>query len=109
MATRDLLGFDTHTHAVTKASRLPHGVTHAAAAAFGCCVYVIGGRGIQPGTPTRRIFAFDPVHRHLQAAGALPAPLSDLGAATQPGRILVFGGRGATATVSTVVELRPRA
>ena len=69
VATRDLLVFDTHTHAVTKASRLPHGVTHAAAAAFGCCVYVIGGRGIQPGTPTRRIFAFDPAHRHLQAAG----------------------------------------
>ena len=75
-------------HAVTKASRLPHGMTHAAAAAFGCCVYVIGGRGIQPGTPTRRIFAFDPCHRHLQrsrpAAGRPVGPRRRDAAAPHP-------------------------
>ena len=107
-ATRNLLAFDTRGGQVTKVSRLPHGTTHAAAAAFGCCVYVIGGRGIQPGTPTRRIFAFDPVHRHLQPGGRLPVALSDIGAVTQRRRILVFGGRGTSATVGTIVQLRPR-
>jgi hypothetical protein len=71
-------------------------------------VYVIGGRGIQPGTPTRRIFTFDPVRRHLESAGRLPQPLSDLGAVTQRGRILVFGGRSATAAVSSIVALTLR-
>jgi hypothetical protein len=108
-ATRDLFAFDTRTRVVRKASRLPRGTTHAAAAAFGCCVYVIGGRGGKPDTPTRRIFAFDPVRHHLEPAGHLPVPLSDLAAVTQRRRILVFGGRSTSGTVSSIVELRPRA
>ena len=80
----------------------------AAAASFGCCVYVLGGKGTKPDSPTRRIFAFDPVRRHLEPAGHLSVPLSDLAAVTQRRRILAFGGRGQNGTVGTIIELRPR-
>jgi hypothetical protein len=107
-ATRDVFAFDTRDHSVRKVSRLPRATTHAATAAFGCCVYVIGGRGSKLNTPIRRIFAFDPVRRHLEPAGHLPVPLSDLAAVTQRRRILVVGGRSPAGTVGTIVQLKPR-
>jgi hypothetical protein len=107
-ASHDVFAFDTVTRKLSLAARLPRPTTHAAAAAFGCCVYVIGGRQEQVGTPTRRIFAVQPGRRRIRPAGRLPVPLSDLGAVAQRRRILAIGGRASVGTVATIVELRPR-
>ena len=72
---------------------LPAATTHAAAAAIGDLVYVIGGRGASLDTPTARIVAIDVRRRTVRAAGALRSPRSDLdrGRDRRAG-ILVAGG-----------------
>jgi YVTN family beta-propeller protein len=87
--------------------RLPAPTTHAAAAAFGDLVYVVGGRGASLGTPTARIIAVDPMRRRLRAAGRLTTPLSDLAAVTTRAGILLAGGRSANGTVASITQLQP--
>jgi YVTN family beta-propeller protein len=84
--------------------RLPAPTTHAAAAAVGDTVFVIGGRGAAPGTPTRRIVSI--VGRRVRAAGSLDTPLSDLAAVSAPPGLLLAGGRAPNATVDALTELQ---
>jgi DNA-binding beta-propeller fold protein YncE len=93
---------------VFRIGRLPAPTTHAAAATLGSIAYVVGGRGGSVGTPTDRIVGIDVAKRKVVVAGALRQPLSDLMAVGTPTGILVAGGRSATGTVASIVELRPR-
>jgi YVTN family beta-propeller protein len=99
--------FDPATRKVARAGTLAAPTTHAAAAALGGLVYVIGGRGAVLDTPTARIEAVDPRRRRTVVAGTLAVPRSDLAAVSVPGRILLAGGRGPQGTVGTVSELVP--
>lgn len=106
-ASRTVLVFDPRTRRVTRAGELPAPTTHAAAAALGRYVYVVGGRGAAVDTPTAAIEAVDPVARRVVAAGSLRSPRSDLAAIADGSRILLGGGRGPGGTVSTLSELVP--
>jgi hypothetical protein len=68
-------------------------------------VYVIGGRGADQGTQTNTILAIDPVTGRVRRAGRLPVALSDVGAATIGGAVIVAGGREASGTLSRQVYL----
>jgi YVTN family beta-propeller protein len=81
--------------------------THATAAGIGTTVYVIGGRGANPGTATDRIVSVSVDSRKITAAGVLHSPLSDLAAVALGGRVLIAGGSGGQGTVATIGELRP--
>ena len=74
---------------------LPAPLTHAAAAALGGAVYVIGGRTTLAGGQTRAILSVDPSTGAVRRAGQLPRGLSDAVAVTDGNRILVIGGRDA--------------
>jgi DNA-binding beta-propeller fold protein YncE len=98
-----VLVFDPRTRRVRRLATLPRPLTHAAAAALGGRVYLIGGRGADLGTQTRKLLAVDAAHARVRSAGRLPAALSDAGAATVGGRILVAGGRDRVGRVSSAV------
>jgi YVTN family beta-propeller protein len=89
---------------VVRLGRLPAPTTHAAAAALGSTVLVIGGRGAAVDTPTTRIVAVD---SRVHVVGELAVPLSDLAAVTTPRGVLLAGGRSSTGTVSTLTTLVP--
>ena len=87
---------------------LPRPLTHAAAAALGGFVYVIGGRGGDQGTQTARITAVDPASGRVTPACRLPVALSDAGVAGVGDAVVLAGGREATGTLSDrVFLLRP--
>ncbi|HEY3541084.1 MAG TPA: hypothetical protein VGK79_00955 [Gaiellaceae bacterium] len=90
---------------IVRVGRLPAPTTHAAAAALGAVVYVIGGRGSALGTPSRRIVAV--TRRGIEPAGLLGTPLSDLAAVASRGGVLLAGGRSRTAAVAALTELTP--
>src|SRR5262249_46205427 len=106
-ASDAVYSFTPRTHHLSLVGRLPAATTHAAAAAIGDVAFVIGGRGASLDTPTTRIVAVDPLKRTVRGAGSLPQPLSDLAAVATPHGILIAGGRGATATVSSLTLLVP--
>jgi YVTN family beta-propeller protein len=108
-ASASVLVFDPATGRVVRIGTLPAPTTHAAAAALGRFVYVIGGRGALLGTLTPEIEAVDPANRKIVSAGTLSTPLSDLAAVGLPGRILLAGGRGPRGTVATISSLVPAA
>ena len=56
-------------------------------------VYVIGGRGDAPDTPTDRILSVDVAEGRIASAGRLPEPLSDAAATAVGQHILVAGVR----------------
>src|SRR4029078_10911364 len=99
------LAFARATRRVTRTAPLAAPTTHAAAAALGRYVYVIGGRGAVLGTLTAAVEAIDPVRRRVIRAGTLQAARSDLAAVGLPGKILLVGGREASGTVATVSQL----
>ena len=86
---------------------LPAPTTHAAAAALGQVVYIIGGRGSALDSPTTRIVSIDVGSRQIREAGALTSARSDLTAVSLGNRVLVAGGRGPAGTESAVSELTP--
>ena len=92
---------------VARVGRLPGATTHAAAAAIGETVLVIGGRGGAPDSQTSRIVAFDVATGRIRTAGELRSPRSDLAAVSVGGRIILAGGRGATGTEATLAKLVP--
>jgi len=106
-ASAAVLVFDPATRRVTRIASLAAPTTHAAAAALGRYVYVIGGRGAVLGTLTAAVEAIDPVRRKVIRAGTLQAARSDLAAVGLPGKILLVGGREASGTVATVSQLAP--
>jgi N-acetylneuraminic acid mutarotase len=55
-------------------------------------VFLLGGRGAEPNSQTRRILAISPSGA-VSTVGALPQPLSDLSAVTLGEHILIAGGR----------------
>ena len=106
-ASAAVLVFDPATRRVTRIASLAAPTTHAAAAALGRYVYVIGGRGAGLGTLTAAVEAIDPVRRKVIRAGTLQAARSDLAAVGLPGKILLVGGREASGTVAAVSQLAP--
>ena len=108
-ATGAVYAFDPQAGTVRRIATLPHPTTHAAAAAIGSTVFVLGGRGAALDSQTRRIVAIDLPTARVRSAGLLPEALSDLAAVTISGRVLVAGGRGASGPVDTVRELTARA
>jgi YVTN family beta-propeller protein len=108
-ASDAVLVFTPATGRVTKLGTLPTPTTHAAAAAIGNVVYMIGGRGATTGTPTTAIVAIDVSRKLVRAAGQLKTARSDLAAATLGSRIIVAGGKGAGGTVATISQLAPGA
>jgi YVTN family beta-propeller protein len=104
-ASRAVLAFDPATRRVVRLGFLPAATTHAAAAAIGWTVYVLGGRGAAVDSPVSRIVAVAATGVHT--AGSLPQPLSDLAGVAVQGRVLVAGGHGRAGTVSSLTWLRP--
>ena len=97
------------TRRVRTIATLPAPLTHAAAAALGRRVYVIGGRGSALTGQTRAILAVDPGSGRVKNAGRLPVALSDAAAAAVRGRIVVAGGRDSHGGVlSDVLVLGPK-
>jgi YVTN family beta-propeller protein len=90
---------------VRSIGQLPAPTTHAAAAAIGRVVYVIGGRGATVGSATGRIVAIDSTTHQVRAAGSLLSPRSDLAAVSLGSSILLAGGRGLNGTQSTLSTL----
>jgi outer membrane protein assembly factor BamB len=85
---------------------LPETVSHASALALGGSIYVLGGEA--NGTPTDRIWRFEPGHRNVVAAGKLPRPIAGGGAAVIGPTGFLIGGTGAgEAPLATVIALRP--
>jgi len=94
-ATDAILRFDPATHRVRRIGRLPAPLTHAAGVGLGRRFYVVGGRGDDPTSQRRTIYAVDPASGRVRRAGRLPVALSDLGAASYGDQALVLGGRDA--------------
>ena len=90
---------------VRSIGQLPEPTTHAAAAALGAVVYVIGGRGATVGTATGRIVSIDVTTHQVRVAGSLLTPRSDLAAVSLGSSILLAGGRSANGTQSTLSTL----
>ena len=109
-ATREVYSFDPADARVRELGLLPRPVTHAACAALGGRVYVIGGRGAVQGSQTAEIVAVDPASGRVRLAGRLPTPLSDAGAATIGAVVMLAGGRQSTGALSRrLYVLTPRA
>jgi hypothetical protein len=73
-------------------------------------VYVVGGRGAVQGSQLAEILAVDPVSGRVRPAGRLPTALSDTGAATIGGVVMLAGGRQSTGALSRrLYVLTPRA
>jgi len=109
VATREVYSFDPAHDQVHQIGMLPRELTHAAGAALGNWMYVIGGRGTDQGTQTSAILAVDPVSGRVEPAGRLPVGLSDLGAATIGGAVVVAGGRQSDGVLSNrLYALRPQ-
>ena len=106
-ASRSVLEFDPQTGKMSRVGTLPAPTTHAAAAALGPDVYVIGGRGALLDSPTARIVSIDPVSKRIRAAGSLRVARSDLAAVPIERRILLAGGHAAAGTVASLSELVP--
>jgi DNA-binding beta-propeller fold protein YncE len=87
---------------------LPAPTTHAAAAAVGPVVYVIGGRGATLGSATARIVAINAGSGAIRTVASLDTPTSDLAAAAIGNHVLLAGGRTPSGTVATLAELVPR-
>ena len=105
--TRDIWSYDPASGRVVRAGRLPGPLDHAAAAAVGNRLYVLGG--LRGGSPTATILSWAPGEPHARRAGRLPQPLSDEAAVAVPGGVAVVGGRTASGPVGQVRLLRPQA
>ena len=107
-ASDAIYSFDPATGQVREIGRLPHPVTHGAAATLGSTAYFVGGRGELDNQQTARIWAIDPQTGAVRAAGRLPQPLSDAGVLTVGDAIVVAGGlTRAGNAVANVGELVP--
>ena len=85
-ASRAVLEYTPATGRVSRIGELPVATTHAAAAALGSTVYVIGGRGATLDTPVTSIVSVDLQSKRIRTAGHLLLARSDLAAvdARQP-------------------------
>ena len=99
VATRAVYSFDPSTRKVSRIARLPQPLTHAAAAAVGRIVYVMGGRGALEGTQVSQVLAIDTASGRVTRAGKLPLPASDMGAGAVAGHIVLAGGRDRSGAV----------
>ncbi|HEX3323938.1 MAG TPA: PQQ-binding-like beta-propeller repeat protein [Solirubrobacterales bacterium] len=85
---------------------LPQAVSHANALVLGGSIYVLGGEA--GGTPTDRIWRFEPGHLNVVAAGRLPRPIAGGSAAVIGATGYLIGGTGSDeAPLATVVALSP--
>jgi hypothetical protein len=108
-ATSAILNFDPATGVVRQVAELPFPVTHAAAVALGHYVYVLGGRGSEPGSQREAITAINTTNGQALHDGALPSRLSDTCAVALGEHIWLIGGLSTTGTLSSLFELTPTA
>ena len=97
-ADRGVYRFDPASGRVALLARLPRPLTHAAAVSLGANVLVLGGRGAELNTQTRRILAISPSGA-VSIAGELPRALSDLAAVALGNEALLAGGRDSSGQV----------
>lgn len=90
-ASRDVYSFDPSSGTVRQVARLPYPLTHAAAVAADGALFVIGGRGEQPGTQHAAILAVS-ANGKVTVAGRLPLELSDVSAAAVGETAILAGG-----------------
>ncbi|MBA3866161.1 MAG: hypothetical protein H0X42_07430 [Solirubrobacterales bacterium] len=84
---------------------LPAPVSHASAVSLGGDVFVLGGEA--GGSPTDRIWRFEPGEKKVVAAGRLPQPISGGAATTVGSSGYLIGGTGPGETaLPTVVTLK---
>ena len=105
--TRDILSYAPASGRVVRAGRLPAPLDHAAAAAVGNRLYIVGG--LRGGSPTARSFPGRRASRAPAAPAVCPSALSDAAAVAVPGGVAVVGGRTASGPVDQVRLLRPQA
>jgi N-acetylneuraminic acid mutarotase len=67
-------------------------ISHASAVSMAGSIYVIGGEDV--GTPTSRIWRFDPATKSVSGAGRLPEPVSGGAAALVGSSAYLIGGMG---------------
>jgi Kelch motif len=106
-ATRSILSFDPGTGVVRQVGELPFPVTHAAAVMLGSYLYLLGGRGSEPGSQRATITAIDTTSGRALRDGTLPLRLSDTCAVTLGERVWLIGGLSPTGTLASVFELTP--
>ena len=107
-ATTAIMEFDPATRRVSPLGRLPAPLTHAAAAALGPYVYVLGGRGAESGTQTAAIVAIDSRTGQALRVGSLPQALSDAAAIAVGQTVWLAGGQDSSGQpLAAVLELAP--
>ena len=90
-------------------ARLRRPLTHAAAAAIGGDVFVLGGRSDSLSGQRPGVTGIDPATGATWRAGRFPFAVSDLGATAVGGHIVALGGRDPGGTVHDEIwSLRPR-
>ncbi len=103
--TRQAWSFDPATGELLRLPDLPVATDHAAAAALGPRVYVLGG--LRRGAFTAAILSWSPGERRWRASGRLPSAIADLGAVAFDGGIATIGGRDSSGKLAAVRLLRP--
>lgn len=103
--TRQAWSFDPATGGLVRLPDLPAATDHAAAAALGARVYVLGG--LRHGAFTDAILSWSPGERRWRASGRLPSAIADLGAVSFDGGIATIGGRDSSGKLAAVRLLRP--
>jgi N-acetylneuraminic acid mutarotase len=84
-ASRAVYAVDPAAGTVTRIATLPRPIDHAALAALGSRLLLVGGG-------SRQVLAIDPGAGSVKPAGTLPQALTDPAAVAEPGRVLVLGG-----------------
>ena len=102
--SRAVYAVDVASGSVRRAATLPAPVSHAALAALGGRLLLVGGDD-SAGSTTSTILAIDPASGRVRRAGTLPQPLSDAAAVTVGDHVVVLGG-GATNASAAVYSLR---
>jgi YVTN family beta-propeller protein len=104
-ASRAVYSYTPGQKQVHRIGSLPGPTTHAAAAAIGQLVYVIGGRGAALDSQTARIVSINPTSGITRTVARLRTPTSDLAAVSVGSHVLLVGGETRSGTVATIAEL----
>jgi outer membrane protein assembly factor BamB len=96
---------DSRTGSAQIIGHLPAPLSHASTVVLGSSIFVLGGE--MSGSPSDRIWRFEPGLKRVVAAGRLPQPIAAGDAATigSTGYLIGGTGRGET-TLATVVTVR---
>jgi Kelch motif/PQQ-like domain len=97
--TRSVYAVDPVERSVHRVATLPFPVAHAALAALGGSLYLVGGRSAS-GNALATVLRIDPRSGVVGRAGHLPVPLADPAAVTLGDEVVVLGGSGSSSVLS---------